>query len=39
VDYINYGGMIHGFMPMGRLIATGNRATSHVAASLRQTLR
>ena len=39
VDYVNYGGMIHGFMPMGRLIATGNRATSHVAASLRQALR
>jgi len=39
VDYINYGGMIHGFMPMGRLIDTGNRATSHVAASLRQALR
>jgi acetyl esterase len=39
VDYINYGGMIHGFMPMGKLIATGNRATSHVAASLRQALR
>jgi acetyl esterase len=39
VDYINYGGMIHGFMPMGKLLATGNRATSHVAASLRQALR
>jgi acetyl esterase/lipase len=39
VDYINYGGMIHGFMPMGRLIDTGNRAISHVAASLRQALR
>jgi len=39
VDYINYGGMIHGFMPMGKLISTGNRATSHVAASLRQALR
>jgi acetyl esterase len=39
VDYINYGGMIHGFMPMGKLIDTGNRATSHVAASLREALR
>ena len=39
VDYVNYGGMIHGFMPMGRLIATGSRATSHVAVSLRQALR
>jgi len=25
-------------MPMGRLIATGTRATSHVAVSLRQAL-
>ena len=39
VDYVCYGGMIHGFMPMGRLIDTGNRAISHVAASLRQALR
>jgi len=39
VDYVCYGGMIHGFMPMGRLIDTGNRAVSHVAASLRQALR
>ena len=39
VDYVCYGGMIHGFVPMGRLIDTGNRAISHVAASLRQVLR
>src|SRR5215475_8161942 len=39
VDYINYGGMIHGFIGMGRLLDTGNRATSHVAASLREALR
>jgi acetyl esterase len=39
VDYVCYGGMIHGFMPMGRLIDTGNRALSHVAATLRQALR
>jgi hypothetical protein len=26
-------------MPMGKLISTGNRAISHVAASLRQALR
>ena len=39
VDYVCYGGMIHGFVPMGRLIDTGNRAISHVAASLRQALR
>jgi acetyl esterase len=36
VDYICYGGMIHGFVPMGRLIETGNRAVAHAAASLRQ---
>src|SRR2546427_10886972 len=39
VDYVCYGGMIHGFMPMGRLIDTGNRAISHVAASPRPALR
>jgi hypothetical protein len=31
--------MIHGFIGMGRLIDSGNRATSHVAASLREALR
>jgi acetyl esterase len=36
VDMICYGGMIHGFAPMGRLIETGNRAVAHAAASLRQ---
>jgi acetyl esterase len=36
VDSICYGGMIHGFAPMGRLIETGNRAVAHAAASLRQ---
>ena len=39
VDYACYGGMIHGFAPMGRLIQSGNRAVSHVAASLREALR
>jgi len=39
VDHISYGGMIHGFVPMGRLIETGNRAVAHIAASLRQTLQ
>src|SRR6266536_2004855 len=34
VDYACYGGMIHGFVPMGRLNDTGNRAVSHIAASL-----
>ena len=38
VDAVSYGGMIHGFAPMGRLIETGNRAVAHVAASLRQAL-
>jgi acetyl esterase len=39
VDYVCYGGMIHGFVPMGRLIDTASRAVSLIAASLRQTLR
>jgi acetyl esterase len=39
VDYVCYGGMIHGFVPMGRLLETGNRAVAHVAASLRDALR
>ena len=38
VDYVCYGGMVHGFMPMGRLIETGNRGLAHVAASLRDAL-
>ena len=38
VDAVCYGGMIHGFAPMGRLIETGNRAVAHVAATLRQEL-
>ena len=39
VDSVSYGGMIHGFVPMGRLIETGNRAVSLIAASLCQALR
>jgi acetyl esterase len=39
VDYACYGGMIHGFVPMGRLLDSGNRAVSHIAASLREALR
>lgn len=39
VDAICYGGMIHGFVPMGRLIESGNRAVAHIAASLRQALQ
>jgi acetyl esterase len=38
-DSICYGGMIHGFAPMGRLIETGNRAVAHIAATLRQALQ
>ena len=39
VDAVCYGGMIHGFTPMGRLIQTGNRAVSLVAGALRHALR
>jgi acetyl esterase len=39
VDQVCYGGMIHGFLPMGRLIETGNRGVEHIAATLRQALR
>ena len=39
VDMICYGGMIHGFAPMGRLIETGNRAVAHIAATLREALQ
>jgi acetyl esterase len=38
VDAVCFGGMIHGFLPMGRLISTGNRAVSLVAGALRQAL-
>ena len=38
VDAICFGGMIHGFAPMGRLIQTGNRALSLVSGSLRHAL-
>jgi acetyl esterase len=39
VDAIRYGGMIHGFAPMGKLIETGNRALSLVAGSLHHALQ
>jgi len=39
VDYVCYGGMIHGFVPMGRLIDTASRAVSLVAGTLRYALR
>jgi acetyl esterase len=38
VDAIDYGGMVHGFAGMGRLLESANRAVAHVAASLRQGL-
>jgi len=39
VDHVSFGGMIHGFAPMGKLIETGNRAVTLIAASLRHALR
>jgi acetyl esterase len=39
VDYVCYGGMIHGFLNMGRVLDTATRAIAHAAASLRQALR
>jgi acetyl esterase len=39
VDHISFGGMIHGFVPMGKLIETGNRAVTLIAGSLRYALR
>jgi acetyl esterase len=38
VDYVCYGGMIHGFLPAGRMLDTATRAVSHAATSLRQAL-
>jgi acetyl esterase len=39
VDHVSFGGMIHGFIPMGKLIETGNRAVSLIAGSLRHALK
>ena len=39
VDAVGYGGMIHGFVPMGRLIDTAALAVTLVAGSLRLALR
>jgi acetyl esterase len=39
VDYACYGGMIHGFVPMGRLLDTAQRAVAQIAGTLRQTLK
>jgi acetyl esterase len=39
VDYVCYGGMIHGFLGMGKLIDTAGRAIAHIGESLRQAFR
>jgi acetyl esterase len=39
VDYVCYGGMIHGFLGMGKLLDTTGRAIVHIGESLRQALR
>jgi acetyl esterase len=39
VDYVCYGGMVHGFLGMGKLIDTAGRAIAHIGESLRQAFR
>jgi acetyl esterase len=39
VDYACYGGMVHGFLGMGKLLDTANRAVDHIGGVLRQALR
>jgi acetyl esterase len=39
VDYACYGGMVHGFVGMGRLLDTAMRAVAHVGGALQQALR
>jgi acetyl esterase len=39
VDYVAFGGMIHGFVGMGRVLDTALRAVTLIGASLRQALR
>jgi acetyl esterase/lipase len=39
VDYVCYGGMIHGFIGMGKLLDTAERAIAHIGGSLRQAFR
>jgi acetyl esterase len=39
VDYVCYGGMVHGFAGMGKLIDTAQRAVSLIGDALRQALR
>jgi acetyl esterase len=38
VDYVCYGGMVHGFVGMGKLIDTAMRAVGHIGGSLQQAL-
>src|SRR5262245_31087427 len=39
VDSIDYGGMIHGFVPMGRLLDTATHAVTLITGALRQALK
>jgi len=38
VDYIEFGGMIHGFMGMPAILPTARRSLAMAAAALRETL-
>jgi acetyl esterase len=38
VDHICYGGMVHGFLPMGKLLDTGMRGVAQISAALREAL-
>jgi acetyl esterase len=39
VDHVCYGGMVHGFVGMGKLLDTAMRAVAHIGGSLAQALR
>jgi acetyl esterase len=38
VDHVCYGGMVHGFLGMGKLLDTAMRAVAHIGGSLQQAL-
>lgn len=38
VEYVEYGGMVHGFIGMGGVVATANRAIAAAGAALKQAL-
>ncbi|MGE0151882.1 MAG: alpha/beta hydrolase [Reyranellaceae bacterium] len=38
VEYVEYGGMVHGFFGMGGVVATANRAIAAAGAALKQAL-